>query len=88
MLISTALAFPIPILFRHIIDELIPQGRFGELSWIAPGLVFLVALRGLFAYLTAILHRDRRGNPGSGRGKRVGSTYFDHSSFRFFRNGR
>ena len=55
MLLSTTLAFPIPILFRRIIDELIPQGRFGELTWIALGLVLVVALRGLFAYLEQYL---------------------------------
>lgn len=44
-------SFAIPILFRRIIDELVPQGRFEELAWITLGLVLVVALRGLFAYL-------------------------------------
>ncbi|MGC9018890.1 MAG: ABC transporter ATP-binding protein [Candidatus Bipolaricaulaceae bacterium] len=55
MLLSTALAFPIPILFRLIIDELIPQGRFAELVWIGLALVLVVALQGLFAYLEQYL---------------------------------
>lgn len=55
MLLATALVFPTPLLFRLIIDELIPQGRFGELTWIGLILVLVVALRGLFAYLEQYL---------------------------------
>lgn len=58
MLFTTALAFPVPLFFRLIIDELIPEGRFGELTWVGLGLVFVVVLRGLFAcleqYLTVV----------------------------------
>lgn len=55
MLLYTGLAFPIPIIFRVIIDELIPQGRFSELVWIGLGLGLVVLLRGLFAFLVRYL---------------------------------
>lgn len=55
MLISNALALPVPVLFRHVIDVLIPRGRFRELWFFALGLVLIVALRGLFSFLEQYL---------------------------------
>lgn len=55
MLLYTALAFPIPVLFRFVIDELIPQGKTGALLWAGIGLGLIVLLRGLFSYLTQLL---------------------------------
>lgn len=55
MVLYTALAFPIPLLFRLVIDEFIPQGKFFELIWAALGLGLVVLLRGLFSYLTQLL---------------------------------
>ncbi|MCD5407729.1 ABC transporter ATP-binding protein/permease [Candidatus Bipolaricaulota bacterium] len=55
MLGSMALTFPIPLLFRKIVDEFIPQGRFGELSLIGAALVTLVGIRGLLFYLRQYL---------------------------------
>lgn len=50
MLGSIALAFPIPLLFRKIIDELLPQQRFAELFAMGAILILLVAVRGFLAY--------------------------------------
>ena len=55
MLGSMALTFPIPLLFRKIVDELIPQGRFGELSLIGTALLLIVGVRGLLSYLKQYL---------------------------------
>lgn len=55
MLGSMALTFPIPLLFRKIIDELIPQRRFEELFAMGTVLLLLVAIRGFLAYLKQYL---------------------------------
>lgn len=55
MLVTTILTFPVPLLIRYVIDEVIPEARLGELAWIGLGLVILVALRGLFSYLEQYL---------------------------------
>jgi subfamily B ATP-binding cassette protein MsbA len=55
MVVSTALTFPIPLLIRQIIDRVIPERRLDELVWMGLGLVLLVILQALFAYLTQYL---------------------------------
>jgi len=55
MIASTAVAFPIPLLVRQIIDGVIPRGRLDELAWVGGGLVSLVALRAFLSYATRYL---------------------------------
>ncbi len=53
--LSTILNFPVPLLIRHIIDEIIPHAHLGDLAWVGAVLVILVALQGIFAYLEQYL---------------------------------
>jgi len=55
MLFSSGLALPIPVLFRFLIDELIPSGRLSALAWTAAGLGLIVLMQGLFAFLSQYL---------------------------------
>lgn len=55
MVVTTILTFPVPLLIRYIIDEIIPKAYLSELAWVGLGLVILVAFRGLFSYLEQYL---------------------------------
>jgi len=55
MLFYSGLALPIPVLFRIVIDKLIPEGRLVELAWTAAGLILIAVLQGFFAFLSQYL---------------------------------
>jgi ABC-type bacteriocin/lantibiotic exporter with double-glycine peptidase domain len=55
MLFYSGLALPIPVLFRIVIDKLIPEGKLVELAWTAAGLGLIAVLQGLFAFLSQYL---------------------------------
>ena len=55
MLLYSGLALPIPVLFRIVIDKLIPEGRLVELAWTAAGLGLIAVLQGFFAFLSQYL---------------------------------
>ena len=55
MLFYSGLALPIPVLFRIVIDKLIPEGRLVELAWTAAGLGLIAVLQGFFAFLSQYL---------------------------------
>ena len=46
MLFYSALVLPIPVLFRIVIDQLIPEGRLVELGWTAAGLGLIALMQG------------------------------------------
>ena len=52
MLVYSGLALPIPVLFRIVIDKLIPEGRLVELGWTAAGLGLIALMQGFFAFLS------------------------------------
>lgn len=55
MLVYSGLALPIPVLFRIVIDKLIPEGRLTELAWTAVGLGLIAVMQGFFAFLSQYL---------------------------------
>ena len=55
LLFYSGLALPIPVLFRIVIDKLIPEGKLVELAWTAAGLGLIAVLQGFFAFLSQYL---------------------------------
>ena len=55
IILTYALVLPIPLAYRLVIDQLIPQGRVKELAGVAAGLVLAVGLRGGLTYLKQYL---------------------------------